>query len=319
MAFTANQTIKNSKNNLSNNEFDFLNQEKSYAKENPTDFLGQEMTQKASQKFNIKLINALKIVSPIILVLMEKAGYNSEKMNKEELSKSFKYLVETTNQLSEFICEKITEIDNSNSLWLKNNFETHLAKIISKEWKYNKDVDIDNIKKLIEATLNTVDIFSEKGDYVPIKGSLNVKVSCIQALNYMQQELYKYNTISRDINNELSDYLNIVFLAAENGTKKISDSYATEDERGQVFSILIQEAAKAYINSWKNYNQYVESTLSSYEEEKKQNLLNKYKSTGGFPLTKVNENFNLFFERILQTTLVVIQEKTNPQKKMKKT
>lgn len=81
--------------------------------------------------------------------------------------------------------------------------------------------------------------------------------------------------------------------------------------------MLMQEAGELYATAWHAEGKRVNEIINSYNPEKIQKFLERYK-TEGFPIDKVHHEFDKYFDKmVVITEKLVTSQKSGLDKKMK--
>lgn len=323
MAFTMKKENKNTNPDVENgldsastkDSIDFLQPKKNAVKDSGNDPYRAEVTQANAYKYTLKTLNALKIVSPIITALMQRPGVDAA---TEELSKSFKLLITETSAISESVCEQLgIDPKNERNFWIRNVLEKSFAEVLNVQWVAHGKINIEPLKALMEHVIEFGENASEKTQYDDISEVSLIKLATIKAMLPILNETHNH-TLYRNLETDIEPIMTKLFEASKNAVNKLSDDYAEEKDKAKLFYMLIQEAGVLYSTAWKVEGIRIAKIMESHDADKLQITLDKYKSSGGLPLTKVDQYFDKYFDKMLAITeKLVISQKGNIESRLK--
>lgn len=331
MAFGSNQ-LKNQKEssenpNLSENSSNemvvetpaglgFLSPTKDADKDSFNDPYQAEMTRKTAYQYTLKTLNALKIVSPIITALMQRPGVDAP---NEEMSESFRHLIKEISQVSSSVCEKIgVDPNKEKNFWVRNVLEKSFAEILKEQWVKQGKTDTGAIVNLLEEVIKFSETTSEKSQYEEIPEESLVKMANIRAMLPVLNEAQTNFDLYRDLEKDIEPIMTKLFNASAQAVEKLADDYAEGKDRSKLFYMIMQEAGSLYASSWHAEGIRVKEIMKTYNGEKLQKALERYKSTGGLPLDKVEHDFDKYFSKMMVITeKLVLSQKSGLDKKLK--
>lgn len=317
MAFKGNfNNTQTTKNSSEKEELvDFLEPKKDSIKDSMNDPYRAQLIQKNALQYTMKTLNALKIVSPIISGLMQNPGLNA---SNTELSNNFKLLISEISSVSEKICEKL-EIDpfKEQNFWIRNVLERSFSEIIHYQWvKYGK-IDIDPLLTLIDEVLKKENV-AEKIEYEDISENSLVKLATIKSMLPILSQMQE-NTLYRDVENDIENIMTKLYDTSKSAVLKIADDYADSKDKAKLFYLIMEEAGKLYAISWKTESERIKEIMNQYTPEKLEGALNKYKKMGGFPLDKIENDFDRYFDKMMIITdKLICSSKGTISKRLKK-
>lgn len=305
------------------NEFDedsglnFLNPKKDAVVDSLHDAFLANSTIKSAHQYTLKTLNALKIVSPILTALMYRPGVDG---NTQEVSESFRLLIKEISKASADVCEKL-ELDPNveKNFWIRNVIEKHLAEYIKNQWIDKGEIDTTDFIKNINNVVEFSKDVAEKNEYVEFAALETLKIANIKAMNPILQESQLHFDLYRNLEEDLEPIMEKLFHVSKVATDKLADPYADSKSRAALFSIIIQEAGQLYANAWHTEAKRVKAVMDAYPKDKLEKVLEKYKSTGGLPLTKIEHDFDKYFDKmIIITDKLINSNKSGIDKKLKK-
>ena len=321
MAFTLKQAtgqapIDNHTEEVFNEDLDFLKQTQDIEKEKPNDLYSAEMTKKSSHQYTLKTLNALKIVSPILCALMEKPGVGAP---SKDMSEGFKKLINTTSSLAEKACEKIGVNPNEEkNFWIRNVLERVFSEALNKQWVVNQSSEIEDVEKLIDVVIEYSKNVSEKNEYYELTPIETVALANMKAIMPVISESKTNFNLYRDFEKDIEPIMEKLFNASAQATKQLSDPYADSKHRSELFQIIIQQAGQLYATAWRSEVKKINEIMNTYSEDKISQAIKKYKSNGGFPLNRVDNDFDEYFKKMLIITEKLIKSpKGDIQKRLK--
>jgi cell division protein ZapA (FtsZ GTPase activity inhibitor) len=300
---TPNEQIEN------NSGVDFLKPTKDAQKDSQNDPYRAELTAKSAFQHTMKTLNALKIVSPIISSLMQRPGLDAA---NEEMSASFRGLITETSILAENVCEKLS-IDSTKerNFWIRNVLERNFAKILGDQWVSQGKIETDKVKNLIDDIVKFSTNVAEKEYFEEVSDLNLVKLAAINAMLPILSESANFD-LYRNVGGDIEYIMTKLYNTASEATKKLADDYSDTTERAKMFYLLVQEAGELYAVSWKIEGHRINRIISSYPEDKLKSVIERYKTTGGFPIDKVDLEFDKYYDKMLVITekLVMSQKGT---------
>lgn len=301
---------------VNENSIEFLEPKKEIKKEFASDPYRAEMIEKNAYQYTLKTLNALKIVSPIISALMENPGTDA---SSEELSKNFKILINETSNISELICSRLN-VDplKERNFWIRNVLEKSVAEILHHQWVSHGKADLKIIDSFIEPIINFSMTTAEKNHYDEIPEESLVKLAGIRSMLPVLKEVNS-NNLYRNVENDIEHIMTQLFNESKNAVEKLSDEYANSKDKSKLFYMIMQEAGTLYATSWKSEVLRVSKVMENHPPEKIKAALEKYKNSGGFPLTKVDSDFKQYFDKmIIITDRLVGSQKGNIKNRLGK-
>jgi hypothetical protein len=314
MAFTMKQP-KEIKSNNEKDSIEFLQPKKDAVKDSMNDPYRAEVTQKSAYQYTLKTLNALKIVSPIIMALMQRPGIDS---TSEDLSQSFKQLISETSSISEYVCEQLgIDPQKERNFWVRNVLEKSFAEILNAQWTTSGKINVEPLKLLVEQIIKFGETTAEKVQYDELPEESLIKIATIKAMLPIFNEA-QVNSLYRNLDNDIEPIMTKLFEISKLAVIKLSDDYANEKDRSKLFYMIIQEAGQLYASAWKAEGIRVAKIMANHPPEKLQNTLDKYKKTGGLPITKIDNDFDKYFDKMLVITeKLVLSQKGNISNRLK--
>lgn len=308
--------IENEIDNKDSN-LDFLNPKKNARKDSLNDPYQEEMLKKTAFQYTLKTLNAIKIVSPIIIALMHKPGVDS---SSEEMSSSFRMLIKEISNLSGMVCEKIgVDPSKEKNYWVRNVLEKSFAEILKEQWITNESVNTEKIINLINYVAEFTEGVAEKIEYDEIPDKSLLKIASIKAILPIINEAKTNFDLYRDLEKDIEPIMTKLFSKSSYAVDRLSDNYAESSDRAKIFYMIMQEAGNLYASSWHAEGKRFLNIMESYSPEKLQKVLEKYKKSGGFPIDKVEMEFDKYFDKmIVITEKLVTSPKSGIEKKLKK-
>jgi len=325
MAFGSNKVSKQDENEIpefpsegnDSNGLKFLNPTKDARKDSLNDPYQEEMTKKAAYQYTLKTLNALKIVSPIITALMKRPGTDAP---SEEMSESFRNLIKEISTVSSAVCEKIgVDPNKEKNYWIRNVLEKSFAEIVEEQWTNNGETNTDKIVALVDEIVKFSDTVSEKNQYDELPETHLIHLANIRAMFPILNEAQTNFDLYRDLEKDISPIMTKLFDASSIAVEKLADNYASSSDRSKLFFMIMQEAGKVYASSWHSEGMRVKEIMNTYNPDRLQKALERYKNTGGLPLEKVDHDFDKYFGKMLVISeKLVSSQKSGLDKKLKK-
>ena len=296
---------------------DFLNPKKNARKDSLNDPYQEEMLKKTAFQYTLKTLNAIKIVSPIITALMHKPGVDAP---SEEMSASFRLLIKEISNLSGIVCEKIgVDPSKEKNYWVRNVLEKSFAEILKDQWIANEKIDTEKVVALIQNVVDFSEGVAEKIDYDEIPDKALLKIASIKAMMPIINEAKTNFDLYRDLEADIEPIMTKLFEKSAYAVNRLADNYAESSDRAKIFYMIMQEAGNLYASSWHAEGERFLSIMDSYGPEKLQKALDKYKNSGGFPIDKMEMEFDKYFDKmIVITEKLVTSQKQGIEKKLKK-
>lgn len=313
MAFGINKTKIEQPREVSEEEIamreenDFLKPTADAKKDSQNDPYLEEITYKTAFQRTMKTLNALKIVSPIMSALMQRPGVEAK---NEELSESFRNLITEISTLAENICTQLNvDPTKEKNFWIRNVLERNFSQVLGEQWVANGKVDSAPIKEMVEGIINFSDKVAEKENYEEVSDLHLVKLAGISAMLPIIKEATNFN-LYRNFENDIEGIMTKLKNKAVEATKELADPYANSTERSKLYYLLLKEAGEMYAVSWKIETQRIHNIMESFSEDKLRNAINQYKSNGGFPLNKVESEFDKYFDKVVSISQKLVASQT---------
>lgn len=274
----------------------FLNPTADAKKDSQNDLYREEVTYKTAFQNTMKTLNALKIVSPIMSALMKRPGVEAK---NEDLSESFRNLITEISSLAQEVCNELNvDSTKEKNFWIRNVLERSFSQILGEQWVVNGKVDSQPIKQMVESIVAFSENVAEKEKYEDISDIHLVKMAGITAMLPILKEATTFN-LYRNFEEDIEGIMTNLKSKAIEATKELADPYANSEERAKLFYLLLKEAGEIYAVSWKIETLRIENIMNSFSEDKLRNAINQYKNNGGFPLNKIDSEFEKYFNKVV--------------------
>lgn len=285
---------------------DFLEPKKDINKEARSDPYRIMVTEKEAYQMTMKAMNALTVVSPIISGLLQNLEANAD---GKQLSDDFNKIITEVSTVAESTCAKIgIDPTKANNRWVRNMLERIYSNIAHDQWINKKEVNLENVFYLIEKVVDYSVNSAEKMQYIDLDEQSSVALSCINAMAPVIEEM-ENASLFRNIEEDIEPIMKKLFDASEKALKKLANDYAGPENRAKLFALLMQEAGKLYASSWKNEVKRINYFVSKNPTEAVKEQIEKYKTSGGMPLVKIDANFDRFFERTVVISAKLIEDR----------
>ncbi len=294
----------------------FLNPTKDAKKDSFNDPYREEMTKKAAYQYTLKTLNALKIVSPIIIALMRRPGVDAP---NEEMSESYRHLIKEVASISATVCEKMgVDPNKEKNYWIRNVLEKSFAEVLKEQWTINGETNTGKIVLLVDEVIKFSETVAEKNNYEEIPAESLVKLANVRAMLPILNEALTHFDLYRDLEHDIEPIMKKLFDVSSKAVEKLADNYANESDRAKLFSIVIQEAGNLYSSSWHSEGLRVKAIMNAYSPEKLQKSLERHKASGGLPLDKVEHDFDKYFDKMMVISdKLVSSQKSGIDKKLR--
>lgn len=313
MAFGINKTKIEQPKEVSDEEIamreenDFLTPTADAKKDSQNDPYREEVTYKTAFQTTMKTLNALKIVSPIISALMQRPGVEAK---NEDLSESFRTLISEISGLAEIVCKQLNvDPTKEKNFWIRNVLERNFSQVLGEQWVCNGKVDVVPIKEMIESVIEFSENVAEKEKYNEISDIHLVKLAGITAMLPILKEATNFN-LYRNFENDIEGIMLKLKNKAVEATKELADPYANSDERSKLYYLLLKEAGEMYAISWKIETQRIHNIMNSFSEDKLRSSITQYKENGGFPLNKIDAEFDKYFSKVVTISQKLVASQT---------
>lgn len=285
----------------------FLQPTKDAKKDSRNDPYIAEVTYKEAYKHTLKTLNALKIVSPIIAALMQRPGVDA---SNEDMTDGFRSLITDISNISQSVCEKLgIDSTKDRNFWIRNVLEKSFADILGKQWVAEGKTNLNGISELIDTVIEFGGNVADKNQYDEIPEEALVKLAGIKAMLPVLNEANNFN-LYRNLENDIEIIMTKLFNISKGAVEKLANDYAGEEERSKLFYLIMQEAGELYAASWRCEGNRVEKIMKSHPKEKLEGILEKYKTNGGFPLDKIDHDFEKYFNKmVIITDKLVLSQK----------
>ena len=306
-----------SENKQEQDSLAFLNAKKNIRQEVPNDPYTAEVTEKGSHQYTLKTLNALKIVSPIICALMEKPGVDAP---NEEMSESFRHLIQETSSIAESFCEKMgVDPKKPKNFWIRNVLEKSFAEILRTQWiNNNGKTNLSQLTGLMEGVLKVAETASDTSTYDDLSDKTTVKIATLKSMIPIINEA-KFNfDLYRDLEKDIEPIMQKLFDTSSKAVEKLADDYADSTSRSKLFFMLMQEAGTLYAASWHSETKKIADIMKQHSPEKLEKAIEKYKNSGGFPLNRIEHDFEKYFGKMIVITEKLVQsQKGTIEKRLK--
>ena len=283
----------------------FLNPKKSLEKAHPNDPYGLEMSQKSTNQYTLKTLNALKIVSPIICALMEKPGVDAP---NEEMSESFRHLIKETSSIAEVLCEKMgIDPTKEKNFWIRNVIEKNFAEILRIQWTNSGKTNISQISNLFDEVLKVSETTAETSHYDELSPLNNVKMATFRAIMPILTEATTSFDLYRNLEQDIEPITQKLFDVSAKAVEKLADDYADSSNRAKLFYMIIQEAGTLYAAAWRAETKKISEIMEQHSKDRIEKTIEKYKNTGGFPLNRIEHDFEKYFSKMMVITEKLVQ------------
>lgn len=200
-----------------------------------------KMEQNAKNK-NLKAMNALKSVSPMLFWTMVE---NSE--NKLEF---FKEISKKVNDLALKLIANLS-LDADQFPWAKNQVERSLAEICGSLVAAKKEVNWEEMDKLLPEVADLmIKNFSEKEIYVSLDSSVSFKMALFHSLNKFYLEMASFAK-HPEFHAEMQKALELSIELTNTLVEELSDKILGEKDRSELFKAGLNESVKAILFYWK--------------------------------------------------------------------
>lgn len=288
-------------------ENDFLQPTADAKKDSQNDPYREELTYKTAFQTTMKTLNALKIVSPIMSALMQRPGVEAK---NEDLSESFRNLITEISSLAENVCNQLNvDPTKEKNFWIRNVLDRNFSQVLGEQWVSNGKIDVAPIKDMIESVIAFSDNVAEKEKYTEISDIHLVKLAGISAMLPVLKEATTFN-LYRNFENDIEDIMLKLKNKAVEATKELADPYANSEERSKLYFLLLKEAGEMYAISWKIETQRIHNIMNSFAEDKLRSAINQYKTNGGFPLNKVDAEFEKYYTKVVTISQKLVASQT---------
>lgn len=296
--------------------FDFISPTKDVKKDTHNNLYQEEILKKSAQQVTLKTLNAIKIVSPIISTLLEN---EKSHQSDEHLSMLFKKIILDVSNYAEQTCAAIgIDSKKEKNAWVRNVLERHLAEFVHKSINEDGEFHLEKLQELIPTIIEFSGECAEKEPFEELTPTMLIQLANVRAIMPVMNEALNNFDFFRDINKDIEPILKTLHKAAAKATSKLADDYAQEKNRSQLYYLLMQEAGNLYASCWKSEAKRVKKIMEN-TSEKVQESVQKYKTSGGFPLNKINEEFELYFNRftVVSQKLTIATKKNNLATRLK--
>lgn len=262
----------------------------------------------AARKKTLRSMNAIKIVLPIISAIMERPGLDAR---PQEISTAFKSLINDISFISHAICQKIgIDPDEEKNYWVRNVFEKLISELLREEWVKNGKIDPDKILVCIDEILKKDFLTPDKYKATELTQDPNLRLSLVRALLPVITQAKLGFDLFRKIEDDLEHIGEKIYSISTASLDKIIDEGASESDKKQMLNILIQSAGELYSIAWRVEAERVIHICNNYKDnsDKLKKYLSKYPK--GLPLEKLENDFSIYFEKMLN-----VAEKLIPNKK----
>lgn len=298
-------------------EIDFLSPRKDIKKDTRNDVYLEETLKKTSYQITLKTLNSLKIVSPIVSTIIQM----SNKLDDAEITALFKSMVLEISESAVKACESIgVDPKKEKNAWVRNVFERSIADFTKTQYLTHGNVDTSKLQQIIAQLSEFSEHVAEKEPFEEISAESLVSLATIKAMLPIVNESMNNFDFHRNLESSLEDIMMLIAKECEKGTKILASDYADEKSRAQLYYLLMQEAGVLYASCWRSEAKRVFNILENNPTERVIQSFEKFKNNGGFPLTKIEQDFVLFFQRFIEISkkLSVAERKANLATRIKK-
>lgn len=300
-------------------DYDFLSPRKDVKKDSVNDVYQEETLKKTSYQMTLKTLNALKIVSPIVSAIIQSKTNSSD--DDERVTKLFKDMVMQISDSALKACEAIgVDPKKEKNAWVRNIFERTIADFVKIQYLAHGNVDTSKVENIIHKLSDISHTVAEKEPFEDISAESLVSMAIIRAMMPIVNESLNNFDFYRKIEDDLETIINLISKECEKGTEILASDYASEKNRAQLYFILMQEAGVLYASCWKSESKRILQIIENKPSEIVKQNFEKFKKTGGFPLSRIDQDFILFFERfiVISQKLSLAERKANLSGRIKK-
>ena len=313
------QDSSSTSTDVDDDNFDFLAPRKDIKKDSLNDVYEQETLKKTSYQMTLKTLNALKIISPIIQTLIQ--TQTSKDGEDDRVSMLFKDMVLKISESAVNACEAIgVDPKKEKNAWVRNVFERCIADFIKEQYLKHDNLDTKKVDLIISQLSEISNNYAEKEPYEELSSDSLVSMATIRAMLPIVNESMNNFDFYRKLENDLEHIVNFISKECEKGTEALASDYANEKNRAQIYFLLMQEAGVLYASCWKSESKRIISILENNPSDKVKQGFEKYKSNGGFPLSKIEQDFTIFFQRfiVISQKLSLAERRSNLAGRLKK-
>lgn len=253
-------------------------------------------------KHTLKVLNSLKIVSPLVNAVMLNPGSDEKDTN---INHTFKNLAYDISYASKALLDQMgIDSNDKKNLWMRNVLEKHLAQIVYEQWTTFGKVSLTNFTAIAKNLVNS-EIFEEKSEYPSFDTNLIVQMTLIKALILIKEE-YNKNSLFRNFEKDSESIATLLFETAKELLPKLVIDPTNEEQKTQIFNFLIEEGSKIFCSSWKVEVKRIENIINTYSMEKVKTYIDKYKKNGGFPITQIIFDYKKYLGHLVAISLKLV-------------
>lgn len=263
----------------------------------------QEKAELDARKKTLRTLNALRVVGPLLVVVMERAGAGS---SDEEAANIFKKLVAEASAFSEETCRRLgVDPEDSQNFWIRNMLERSFCEVLKEQGLKGKRLDLSPLRGPIDA-LTQMDLgwADAEREIESFSVDIAARAAVIRAASPVLQRAQLGFDFFRNMEKDIEPIMKKLMASASKATLGLADTAATEKERAGLFSILMSEAGNLYSTAWWVEGKKAVEDLSKLSDGELKGLLKQ--NPEGLPLDRVNEQFEKNFQRLVHVAAKLV-------------
>ena len=241
----------------------------------------------------LRVLNAIKIVSPLLLAALDKSSTDSE------CAAAFKSLIEWVSSSGNKACQLVgADPALVENFWIRNSFERILAEQAKELWSKggnNLFVRIDQQMSQIIQAAQQIEMEPFVGDQ---SSDIKIKLALVRGMSQISARAQSGFDFFRTHQDE--DWIRISQLiagSAVNAVELLAEPKNSAADRATMLALLITEAGAVYANAWRVVGKKMVENLSKLDNKQLEKMLSD--SPNGLSLDEVDDVFLLTFERLI--------------------
>lgn len=260
------------------------------------DWAKAEKSREEARKRSLRALNALRIVGPLLVAVME---YPGAEAGEEAVAKSFKELVSNASAFSEKVARElgVDPLDQKN-FWIRNMLERAFSEVLRETWVKSKKADFSGMEKAVQSLLDATSPEEPLWrEFEPLGMDAHLRAAVIKSAAPILMKSQVGFDFFRNMDEEIEPIMRRIMGHASKASMELAEEKASDHDRASLFSILMSEAGNMYATAWWVEGKKAVDNLSRLSNKELDELLKL--NPKGLPLDSVNEQFEKNFGRLV--------------------
>lgn len=264
-----------------------------------------ENHEEISRKKMLRVMNAIKIVSPIIQALLIESGLDK---SDKAMTENFLDFVKASSDLSHKTCLKLNINPNlETNFWIRNVLEKLFSQFLKEQWIAHLKIDINQIEELIDIIVEQ-DLHYENPEFhkIEVNQISDLQTTLMRATINVLSKIKSTFDLKRDTKKDIEVIMTKILETSKKQLVELVDDNFTEEDKTNLLKLLILEAGELYSCSWSSYANFANNFYNNLKDTDKAKFDKKYPN--GLPITQLENDFDDYFDKI-----TIVAKKLLPQ------